>query len=201
VTGRADHGQQRASVQRAAARRFPQPAQRLVGPLALRPRLAPGQQGSGGGFCPEPAAVFRGRLRDRYLVAADRDHPEIGDRITLEQFSTLPYLATSSGHNRSLADMQLDFLGIPRNVEITTGFGLAPFLLRGTRLITLVHERLAQLIGGAAGIRLLEPPIPQLQPITEIMVWTPRTEPDPGHRWLRNAIIQLAESEPDGVRS
>jgi hypothetical protein len=64
--------------------------------------------------------------------------------------------------------MQLDFLGIPRNVEITTGFGLAPFLLRGTRLITLVHERLAQLIGEAAGIRLLEPPIPQLQPITEI---------------------------------
>ena len=32
-------------------------AQRLVGAMALRPRLAPGQEGSGGGLCPEPASV------------------------------------------------------------------------------------------------------------------------------------------------
>ncbi len=63
MTGRAGHGEQRANVQGAAARRRPQPAQRLVGALGLRPRLAPGQEGSGGGLCPEPAAVCRGRLR------------------------------------------------------------------------------------------------------------------------------------------
>jgi hypothetical protein len=31
------------------------------------------------------------------------------------------------------------------------------------------------------------------------MVWTTRTEPDAGHRWLRNAIIQLADSDPGGA--
>lgn len=140
---------------------------------------------------------FRVLFRDRYVVAVDENHPEVGETITLEQFSTLPYLATSSGHRRSLAEMQLDFLGIPRNTEITAGFGLAPFLLHGTRLITLVHQRLANRIGKAAGIRLLEPPIPRLQPITEIMVWTNRTDPDPGHRWLRQSLIDLAALEPE----
>ncbi|MGO4596334.1 LysR substrate-binding domain-containing protein [Terrabacter sp. 2RAF25] len=138
---------------------------------------------------------FRVLFRDRYVVAVDEDHPEVGDQISLEQFGSLPYLATSSGHRRSLAEMQLDFLGVPRRTEITAGFGLAPFLLRGTRLITLVHERLALRIGEAAGIRLLEPPIRRLQPITEIMAWTSRTDQDPGHRWLRDQLLDLADQQ------
>ncbi|SEU32770.1 LysR substrate-binding domain-containing protein [Nonomuraea wenchangensis] len=130
--------------------------------------------------------------RDRYVVAVDRDHPEVGETITIEQFSTLPYVAAASGHQRSLQEMQLDFLGVPRNIEITVGFGMAPFLLRGTRLITLVHETLAKRFEDAAGIRLLDPPIPRLQPITEIMGWTRRTDTDAGNRWLRRAIVNLA---------
>lgn len=61
MTGRAGHGEQRADVQGAAARRRQQPTQRLVGALALRPCLAPGQEGSGSGLYPETAA-------DRYDV-------------------------------------------------------------------------------------------------------------------------------------
>lgn len=135
---------------------------------------------------------FQVLFRDRFLVAVDKDHPEVGDEITLEQFSSLPYLAPSSGYVRSLSEMQLDFLGVPRNTEITAGFGTAPFLLRGTRLITLVPERLAHKIGEAAGIRLLEPPVPRLQPITEIMAWTNRTDAVAAHRWLRQTLIELA---------
>ena len=141
----------------------------------------------------EEHAEFPHRVlfRDRYLVAVDRDHPEVGEEISLEQFSRLPYLATSSGHLRGLAEMQLDFLGVPRNTEITAGFGMVPFLLRGTRLVALVHERLGRQFQDAAGIRLLEPPI-QLQPITEIMAWTARTDRDPGHQWFRQRLIDLA---------
>ncbi len=134
---------------------------------------------------------------DRYIVAAAKDHPDLGDTITLEEFSTLPYLATSSANLRSLAEMQLDFLGVPRNLEVTTGFGMAPFLLRDTRLIMLVHESYARRVQGPAGIRLLEPPIPQLRPITETMIWTPRTDADPAHRWLRQQLRELAALMPE----
>ncbi|MGP6177702.1 LysR family transcriptional regulator [Microbacterium sp. A196] len=131
-------------------------------------------------------------FRDRYLVAVDKDHPEVGDEITMEQFSELPYLATSSGHLRSVSEMQLDFLGIPRRTEITAGFGMAPFLLAGTRMVTLVHERLGRRVADSAGIRLLELPM-VLQPITEIMAWTRRTDREPGHRWLRNRLLEIAQ--------
>ncbi len=130
-------------------------------------------------------------IRDRYLVAVDKDHPEVRDHITLEQFSRLPYLATASGQRPSLQEMQLDFLGIPRNTEITAEFGLAPFLLAGTQLVTLIHEALARRVGDAAGIRVFDPPIPGFRPITEIMAWTSRTEGDAGNKWLRQRLIDL----------
>lgn len=136
-----------------------------------------------------PYAVL---FKDRYVVAVDRDHPDVGETISLEEFSSLPYLATSSGHLRSLAEMQLDFLGVPRNLELTTAFGMAPFLLRGTRLITLIHERFAERVADAAGLRTLEPPVPRLQPITEIMAWPKRLERHPAHQWLRGRLLELA---------
>ena len=123
---------------------------------------------------------FHVLFRDRFRVDVDKNHPEVEDEITLEQFSSLPYLAASSGHVRSLSEMQLDFLGVPRNTEITTGSGMAPFLLRGTRLITLVPERLAHKISEVAEIRLLEPPYPASSRSPKS--WPGPTAPTPSRR-------------------
>ncbi|ULP41590.1 LysR family transcriptional regulator [Mycobacterium lentiflavum] len=129
--------------------------------------------------------------QDRFVCAVDAANEQVGDAITLEQFSTLPYLATSSGRTPSIAEMQLDFLGVSRNTKVIAGFSLAPFLLRGGPLITLIHERLALAVGAASWLRLLEPPI-ELKPLTEIMVWTPRAEREPGNKWLRIELRRQA---------
>ncbi|CAJ1510060.1 LysR family transcriptional regulator [[Mycobacterium] burgundiense] len=134
----------------------------------------------------------RALFSDGLVVAVDRDHPEIGDEITYEQFCSLPYIATWMGQHPSLSELQLDHLGVPRNVEVTTEFGIACFLLQGTRLITVVHERLANMVADTANLRLLRPPIEGLQPVTEIMVWTNRTDGDAAHRWLRQRLLELA---------
>lgn len=134
---------------------------------------------------------------DRYLCAVDADHPVIRDSITLEQFQTLPYLATSAGHSPSVADMQLDRLGISRNPEITTSFTLGFFLLPGTQLVSLVHERLGRGFERQLKIRLLEPPF-KLAPITEVMIWSQRNSDDPGHSWLRQRLTELAQERFSG---
>jgi DNA-binding transcriptional LysR family regulator len=136
-------------------------------------------------------------FRDRFVCAVDADNDSVGDRISLEEFSSMPYLATSCGHEVSPAEAQLDMLGIARNTEITTAFGLAPLLLAGTRRIALIHERLAELLADQTSLRLLEPPMP-LQPITQLMLWTSRVESDPGNQWLRHRIVAFAE-ERDAV--
>jgi len=128
---------------------------------------------------------------DRYVCAVDADHPEVGKSISLEQLQSLPYVATSTGRSRNFAEIELDRLGIRRNIEITTTFTLGFFLLIGTRLISLVHERLGKEFQKQLNIRLLEPPVP-IRRITEIMVWTERNTDDPGHRWLRERLKRLA---------
>jgi DNA-binding transcriptional LysR family regulator len=97
---------------------------------------------------------------DRFVCAADANNPDVGETISLEQFSSLPYLATSCGHEVSPAEAQLDQLGITRNTEVTTAFGLAPILLSGTRMIALLHERLARTMAQQTNHRLLEPARP-----------------------------------------
>ena len=134
---------------------------------------------------------------DRLLCAVDVDNEAVGRTVSVEQFSSLPYLATSCGRGETAAEAQLDRLGISRNVEFSTTFGMVPSLLSGSRMIALVHERLARALARQTTLRLLEPPMP-LQPIHLLMLWTSSAETDPGHSWLRRRILSLS-AELDGA--
>lgn len=132
-------------------------------------------------------------FRDRYVCAADVDNQDVGSSITLEQFSRQPYLAVSVGQLPTSAEMQLDSQGVLRNTQVTTQmFMLAPFLLRETRLIALIQERLGLALKSEAHLRLLEPPVP-LQPVNMVMLWAPQSSDDPAHQWLRRRMSSLAE--------
>ncbi len=135
-------------------------------------------------------------FEERFVCAVDAENDRVGDTITLEEFSSLPYLATSCGHEISPVEAQLDRLGVRRSTEMTTAFGLAPMLLRGTRRIALIHERLARSMREQAGIRLLDPPMP-LEPINQMMVWTTRVDSDPGHQWLRSRVLAVANEQSE----
>ncbi|MER6212136.1 LysR substrate-binding domain-containing protein [Streptomyces sp. NPDC001642] len=129
---------------------------------------------------------------DRHVCAVAADNPDVGDTISLDQFSALPYLAYQAGAPYSLVESQLDVREVPRSTKVATEtFALAPFLLTGTRLITLLYERLARQVAEQARIRLLESPI-ELPPITEAMYWAPRNTQDAGHLWLRERILAHA---------
>lgn len=128
---------------------------------------------------------------DRFVCAVCAGHPEIGEAISLKQFQSLPYLATSAGKLPGIAEMELDRLGIARNTEITTGFMLGILLLPGSRLHCLVLERYGRDFEDKLGLKLLEPPF-ALSGVTEVMIWTQRNSDDPGHRWLRERLQRLA---------
>jgi DNA-binding transcriptional LysR family regulator len=80
-------------------------------------------------------------FQDRFVCAVDVDNDAVGETISLEQFSTLPYLATSCGHEIPSGEAQLNRLGITRNTKVTTAMGLAPILVSGSDMITLIQER------------------------------------------------------------
>lgn len=131
---------------------------------------------------------------DRYLLACDRDNPDVGETVTVEELSRLPYLSYNIGRAPGMAETELAEAGIHRNVELRTqSFVLTPFLLSGSRMVSMMHERLARHFAGQAHLRLLEPPVP-LPAVVEAMYWNPRHTDDPAHRWLRERVAEIAES-------
>jgi DNA-binding transcriptional LysR family regulator len=133
-------------------------------------------------------------FHDRFVVAAgDGLAGELGERLTTRQLADLPYLVYRQGGAQSRADLQLDALGVARNPVVTVeSFVLVPHLLRGTRMVTMLQERLIDALGLRAGGLLVARPPVRLAPIVERLYWHPRSAGDPAHRWLRERLVALA---------
>jgi DNA-binding transcriptional LysR family regulator len=136
-------------------------------------------------------------LRDRYVAAVAQDHPQVAEELTCDHFSRLPYLdyvVRRGEHAGSLLTSELDAQDIPHTVHAsTTSYALLPFLLRSTRMVAFLPELLAAELGDAAGIRVLEPPMP-LPELVETMYWHPRRDTtDPAHGWLRRQILAATQ--------
>lgn len=129
---------------------------------------------------------------ERFVCVTWAGNREVGRRMTAETFCRLPHLAYAPEPLPSLAETALSALGVQRNIEVTAqSFVLAPFLVQGTRLVAVVHERVAQALAGVADARIWELPF-DVQPVTEMMYWHARLETDAGHRWLRERIAAVA---------
>lgn len=129
---------------------------------------------------------------DRYVLVADAGNDMVSQTMTTEALSSLPYVAYSGGPLPSIAEGQMDALGIVRRVELSTqSFVVTPFLITGTPFVSLVHERLARHVAGPAGLKVVDAPIP-LRPISEALFWNPRNQDDHAHAWLRRRIMEQA---------
>jgi DNA-binding transcriptional LysR family regulator len=128
---------------------------------------------------------------DRFVLAADRDNPDIDGDIDIERFSKLPF-AGVSGDVPSVVESQLEARGIVTRVEVVTETHvIVPFLLTGTRLVSLVQERLVRAVSKHGALRTVSSPV-ELRPLVEAMYWTTRSSDDPAHRWLRSRLADLA---------
>ena len=131
---------------------------------------------------------------DHWVCVSWSKHPELGDSLSEQDFCGLPHLGYElpehDGH--SVADVHLLHLQIRRRVAATTeSFFMAPFLLRGTRLITVTHQRLARRVKEAAEIKIFQPPYP-MPDIHESIFWNPRHTSAPAHAWLRSVFVECA---------
>jgi LysR family nod box-dependent transcriptional activator len=129
----------------------------------------------------------------RWVCCVSRDHSVITDELTEEQFLSLPHIVGwPSTHTVSLEEYVRRLL----NAEITiraTAQSLVEiaFLMAGTDLIATLPERLVNKLSALLPVKTF--PLPFSIPETrEVLVWHKRNEPDPGHAWLRELIIEIA---------
>ncbi|MGH3265254.1 MAG: LysR substrate-binding domain-containing protein, partial [Trebonia sp.] len=119
--------------------------------------------------------------------------------MTLEAYLRLGHLVYSMGRGQpaSIVDQHLERSRLPRRIEFTVeSFLLAPFLLEGTDLVTVVPERAVPHLRRTADIVVLEPPV-ALPAITEMLWWHPRHAAHPAHAWIRDRIAEIAAELDD----
>jgi LysR family nod box-dependent transcriptional activator len=131
---------------------------------------------------------------DRWVCAVWSKHPTVRNGISKEQYLALPHLAFGMAQptGMSVADVYLEQTGVKSTpVATTESFLLLPFAIRGTNLVAIMHERLAEQVKAAADIRLLEPPF-TLPEVHESVYWNPRHGSNPSHIWMRSLIVEVA---------
>ncbi|MFG1955454.1 LysR substrate-binding domain-containing protein [Micromonospora sp. NPDC048830] len=129
---------------------------------------------------------------DHFVLAMCREHPARGTSDPLSLLADEPYLAWRAHGPNSFVDQHLDRLGIARREEMATeSLMTAPFLLRGTRLVTMLHARLARELSESAGIAFIPLPL-DLPTITQRMYWHSRRTDDVGHQWVRRTVREVA---------
>lgn len=130
---------------------------------------------------------------DRWVCAVSADNPDVDDRMPLDLFTRLPHLEwrLRTPLVQSHAEVLYESLGIERQTSATTeSFALLPYFLRSTRMVALVHERVARQFDG---LKLLQPPVP-IPDVIESMFWSGALERDAGHAWLRKLFVEVART-------
>jgi DNA-binding transcriptional LysR family regulator len=133
-------------------------------------------------------------FEDSWVCAVWSGHAHAGDRFTVDEFLALPHLSfrLAGLDHGSIAESFLAQSGYERRIVASTeSFATAPFLLRGTPLVSLVPRRLGERLRQAAEIRLIEPPF-DVPPLREKLIWSPRYTASAAHTWLRTRLVEVA---------
>ncbi|MEU2355425.1 LysR family transcriptional regulator [Streptomyces misionensis] len=131
---------------------------------------------------------------DRWVCVVAADNPLVGDRLTMQDLNTLPWVTTFHDPlGRAPAWRQMELLGVtPRVCGIVDSFLAMPRLARAGQCIALVQNRLVEPIADSLGVRVLECPFDAV-PLVEAFWWHPMYDGDSGHRWFRKTLREVAQ--------
>jgi DNA-binding transcriptional LysR family regulator len=67
-----------------------------------------------------------------------------------------------------------------------------PLVLRGTRLVATLPERVANMFAATLPVKTFPLPF-DTPPLDEILLWHKRNDADPAHIWLRDMVVRLTQ--------
>lgn len=129
-------------------------------------------------------------FRDRLVGVVRKGHALSRGKITTARYLAANHILISRDESeKSPVDVDLAALGLERRIgTVLTGFSAALTLVRSTDLVATVPKRHTACL--RTGLHTFALPFPS-RPLTVSLLWHPRMEADPAHRWLRERIRQI----------
>ena len=146
-----------------------------------------------------PEVRAQALFRDRLVGVVRSGHPLSKGRITPARYASCGHIAVSRpGLEMKAIDESLEPLGLERKIVTTVGgFSTAIALARASDFIATVPERHT----GVLREDMHSFPLPVATPeFTVSLLWHPRMDADPAHRWLRECLREVC-SKPKGRKS
>jgi len=132
-------------------------------------------------------------VRDELVLVVRRDHPVTKRKVlTLDDYCALAHVQSApNGRAGSVVDDMLSARGLSRRIVLRLPSTLAlPALVAASDCCATVPRRLADSLYGSAALAIL--PLPFQAPgVSLTLVWHERSQHDPGHAWLRSALVAL----------
>jgi DNA-binding transcriptional LysR family regulator len=126
-------------------------------------------------------------FRDRFIGVVRMGHPLSEGEITPARYAAGKHVhASRRGIDKHPVDEALAPLGLTREIATTVGgYAAALALARASDLVATVPERHTGDL--RAGMHSFALPL-AIPPITVSLLWHPRMDGDPAHRWLRGCV-------------
>lgn len=139
-------------------------------------------------------------FEDQFVGVVRKGHRLTRGAMTPYHFASGRHVVFSRGDDyRGEIDAALAVLGLERHVAIVVGgFAGALALAKSTDLIACVPERHTGLL--RTGLHSFALPF-NVSTIAISMLWHPRQEADPGHRWLRDTVRAVCATSPAATKS
>lgn len=145
-----------------------------------------------------PELRVQALFRDRFIGTVRAGHPLSRGEITPARYATGRHILVSRrGLDSGPIDDVLRQVGLQRDITTTVGgFATALALARASDLIATVPERHTGKL--RAGMHSF--PLPVVVPgMTISLLWHPRLDADPAHRWLRRCVREVCAGVGEGL--
>ncbi|QMU72065.1 LysR family transcriptional regulator [Streptacidiphilus sp. P02-A3a] len=148
------------------------------------------------GALPELPPDVRSRFlyQPRHVAVArtgSRCAPVGTSELMINQFISVPHVVVSRrGRSHSVVDELLAERGLCRQVLATVPtHSAACFLALESEVLALLPGEFAERVARVMPLTVLEIPL-ELPPVPLAMAWHLRLDTDPGHRWLRQVVVE-----------
>lgn len=141
-----------------------------------------------------PELRVQALFRDRFISVVRMGHPLGQGKLTPERYAASRHIGVSRrGLGAEPVDAALASLGLERDIAtLVGGFSTALALARASDLVATVPERHTGNLRDGMHSFALPVATPQF---TVSLLWHPRLDADPAHRWLRGCVREVCAGQ------